>query len=134
MNKPLMVFILIALVIGGALYADQILALFHGMSVLESLQFIWQFVLHVAVITILVYVIQTLPEFVKPWSKALGLKWRLRLRQVRRGKGAEGQKMQRAKPMSTDQLMRMYIAKQMSSGIKTSQHQPVNGDENEIRF
>ena len=133
MNKPLMIFVMIALVVGGGLYANQILALFHGMSPLESLRFIWQFVLHVAVITIVVYLIQTLPEFVKPWSKALGLKWRLRLRQVRRGRGADVQKTPRAKPLSTDQLMRMYIAKQMSGGVKTTKSEPMR-EENDIRF
>lgn len=133
MNKPLMIFVMIALVVGGALYADQILALFHGMSPLESLRFIWQFVLHVAVITIVVYLIQTLPEFVKPWSKALGLKWRLLLRQVRRGRWTDVQKTPRAKPLSTDQLMRMYIAKQMSGGVKTTKSEPMR-EENEIRF
>ncbi len=133
MNKPLMIFILIALVVGGALYADQILALFHGMSVLESLQFIWQFVLHVAVITIVVYLLQTLPEFVKPWSKVLGLKWQLRMRQMRKGRWSETPKTPRAKPLSTDQLMRMYIARQMSGGIKPN-HEPVHHDENEIHF
>lgn len=129
MNKPLMIFIMIALVIGAGLFSDQIAAIFHGMTPLQSLQFIWQFVLHVAVITIAVYVLQTLPEILKPWSKALGLRWR----QARRGGGMNVQKASRTPRFSTDQLMRMYIAKQMTGGQKR-QDAPVSSDDIDIRF
>lgn len=69
-SNGLIVLCIIA-VIGAALFGDQVIALFVGMSPLESLQVIVKFILHVAVATIVSYVALTAPELFKPWMRTL---------------------------------------------------------------
>lgn len=71
--------------IAGTLFWRDVWAIFAGMSVIESLTAIVNFVLHVAVATIIGYVVMTLPEFVKPWIKT----FRWKQRSVRRGRTVE---------------------------------------------
>lgn len=81
MNKHILIILLFVLGIGAAFYADDILAVFHGMGPLEALEFILNYVLHAAVVTIVAFVVMGLPTVLKPW---LGLLRRKR-KALRRG-------------------------------------------------
>lgn len=71
MKKEYLIFLIILLVIGAILFFDQVLALFQGMSVLEAMQKILTFILHVVVVTIISYVAFTIPNIVKPWLRMI---------------------------------------------------------------
>ena len=105
MNKDfVMTVAILGAVIGGLVFRDQVLALFAGMTVMESLAYITQFVLHVVVVTIAVYVATTLPELVKPWMKALKQK-RHAVKVI--------QTAPKQKPMTAEQLMMAYLKSQL---------------------
>ena len=71
MKKNTMIALGFILLIGAALFYDQIWAVFSGMSVMESMKFIATFILHVTVGTICAYVLFGLPEIIKPWVRLL---------------------------------------------------------------
>lgn len=81
MKGNLLIGLVIVAVVGGALFGDQVLALFAGMTALEALRTIVTFILHVAVATIASWAAFTLPELLKPWRRALRKKRRLARRQ-----------------------------------------------------
>lgn len=81
MRGGFMIVLCIIAVIGAALFGNQIVALFAGMTPLESLQVIVKFILHVAVATIVSYVALTAPELLKPWMRTLRRKRRTARRQ-----------------------------------------------------
>lgn len=81
MNKHIMIILLFVLGIGAAFYADDILAVFDGMGPLEALEFIFNYVLHVAVVTIVAFVAFGLPKLIQPWMRVL----RRKQRAMRRG-------------------------------------------------
>ncbi len=68
--KNLMIFLTSVLLIACVLFWRQVWGIFAGMSVLESLSMIVQFVLHAAVATIIGYAAMILPEYLLPWLKA----------------------------------------------------------------
>ena len=74
MNKHILIILLFVLGIGAAFYADDILAVFHGMGPLEALEFMLNYVLHVAVVTIVAYTAFGLPKLVQPWLRMLSRK------------------------------------------------------------
>jgi Sec-independent protein translocase protein TatA len=83
MKQALLILSLIALA-AAALFWQQVWAIFDGMTVLESLEMIVQYILHVTVVTILMWGVTTLPELIKPWMRALRQKRRAqRLHRVR---------------------------------------------------
>ncbi len=55
----------------AALFYEQVLAIFAGMSVMESLAMIVKFILHVAVATIAGSLVMALPKFINPWFRTL---------------------------------------------------------------
>jgi len=71
MNKKLLIIISLVLLIGSALFYDQVLAAFNGMTPLESLQFLANYILHATVATIVGIVLVGLPKIMKPWINAL---------------------------------------------------------------
>lgn len=75
----------VILLIACALFWKDVWSIFVGMSVLESMTMIVNFILHVVVATIIGYVAMTLPEFIKPWMRA----FRWKQRNTRRGRGRQ---------------------------------------------
>jgi len=57
------------LIICAALFYDQILAKFNGMTLLESLRFIADYLIHATVVTICGLILIGLPEIIKPWAR-----------------------------------------------------------------
>jgi hypothetical protein len=126
LNKHILIIITFVLGIGTVLFADQVLAIFHGMSPLEAMQFIWSFVLHVAVTTIVGYVVVGLPKIVKPWLRMTRKQRRSRIgmQQV-----VSAPKMPR---LNKDQLLLWMAEKLAKPTTKATTAQ--NSDEDRIRF
>lgn len=121
----------LALLIGGVFFYDQILAIFKGMTVLESMQFIVTFILHVVVATICMYVLYTLPEIVGPWLKTLQQKRRA----LRRGRlphpTGRSPKMPR---LTNDVVLRAMLMSQMQTKSTRSAPTAPSQEENRIEF
>lgn len=102
MKQAITILSLIALA-AAALFWQQVWSIFTGMTVLESLEMIVQFILHVAVGTIVVYGAATAPELIKPWMRAL----RQKRRAQRRGRVVMQDKapVMKQRKMSVDQLL-----------------------------
>jgi len=104
MKQDWMIVMCILLALGGILFYDQVLTVFHGMSVLEAMQTIVQFVLHVAVVTIISYVVFTAPALIKPWVRMLTK----RQRSMQRGRAIAQQtpsRKQSAPRLNRDQVL-----------------------------
>lgn len=71
MKKELLIFLGLIAVAGLALFFDDVLAYFNGMTPLEAVKQIFTFVLHVTVGTVCGYVVFGLPTIVKPWMRML---------------------------------------------------------------
>jgi len=95
------------LLMAAALFWEEVWGIFAGMSVLESLSMILQFILHVTVATIAGYVVFGLPEIIKPWLRML----RQKRRAVRRGGRTQFVSTHEAaaqpKKLTVDQLLRV---------------------------
>jgi hypothetical protein len=102
MKQFITILTLIALA-ATALFWQQVWSIFVGMTVLESLEMIVQFILHVAVGTIVVYGVATAPELIKPWMRA----FRQKQRQARRGRTVVQVKTTEKKPrrLTVDELL-----------------------------
>jgi len=79
--KQILIPLIFIAAIGGLVFHDQVLALFAGMTPLAALKLITDYVLHVAIVTIIGMVVLGLPEIVKPWLRML----RRKQRTTRRG-------------------------------------------------
>ena len=90
------------------MFYDQVLAIFAGMTVIDSLKFIVQFILHVAVGTIAAYVVYTLPEILKPWMRTMR-----KSRRGGRGRGVKVAEVQKSKGTTVDALLRAYVMSTM---------------------
>lgn len=110
--KKMMVALLFIAAIGGLVYFDQVLAIFHGMTPLAALKMITDYVLHVAVVTIIGFVVFGLPEIVKPWLRMM----RRKQRSVRRGQVVMPQ-APRAPRMNKDAVL-MWMASRMAQSDK----------------
>lgn len=108
MKKNMLIMAVIVLVIGVALFHEQVWALFRGMTPLESLKFIFNFVLHVVVVTIVSYIAYNLPEVVTPFLRLFKRNRRAARRNRSQGKPASI----RAPKLTTDMLLREYVLKQ----------------------
>jgi len=109
MNKPTLIFLLFVLAIGSLTFADQIAAVFDGMTPLEALNFIVTFILHVAVATIAAWVVFGLPEIVKPWLRMF------RRTPAHRRRSAPQAAAPRGARLNKDQVL-MWMASQMTKG------------------
>lgn len=129
MNGSLLIVLGIIVVIGAALFGDQVIALFAGMTPLESLRMIVTFILHVAVATILSYAALTAPELLKPWLKTL--------RRKRRGthRGASQPAAPRTPRMNYSALAN-WLLKQQSQPKQRQQPPMVStgDDDNRLNF
>lgn len=109
MRQAITILSLIALA-AAALFWQQIWSIFAGMTVIESLEMIVQFILHVAVGTIVMYGAATAPDLIKPWMRAL----RQKRRAQRRGRAVMQEKapVMKQRRMSVDQLLAMLAPTQ----------------------
>ena len=105
--KNILLGLTMILMTGAALFWKEVWGVFAGMSVLESLSMIVQFILHVTVATIAGYVVFGLPEIVTPWLRML----RQKRRAVRRGRRVQALPARSAatqpKKLTVDQLLRV---------------------------
>lgn len=100
--------------IGGLVFYDQVLAIFNGMTPLAALKMITDYILHVAIVTIIGMVLFGLPEIIKPW---LGLLRRKR-RAMRRGQvPAHTMAAQRTPRINKDAVL-MWLASRMAQTNK----------------
>lgn len=76
MKKPVFIFLIIIGLVGTIVFWDSIKVLMVGMSPVEMVQFVWSGALHVAVVTICMYALYTLPEIVKPLMRTF--RWKQR--------------------------------------------------------
>lgn len=133
MKGSLLIVLGIVAVIGGALFGDQVMALFAGMSPLEMLRMIVTFVLHVAVATILSFVAFTAPELLKPWMRTL----RRKRRAARRGEPVKAT-MPRAPKMNYAALASWLLNRQNTQSAPRTRQQPPtispSDDENHLNF
>ena len=127
MKQMMIVLSLIALA-AAALFWKQVWGVFAGMTVLQSLEMIVQFILHVAVGTIVVYGVATAPELIKPWMRAL----RQKQRAQRRGRMIVQTKEPVSKPrrLSTMELLQLMAPEKK---IQQTPSAPPD-DRTELRF
>lgn len=85
MNKKMLIVIGLVLVIGSALFYDQILAVFSGMSAIEAIKFIVSSALNATVGGICAYVLFGLPKIIKPWARMFRKKQRSAMKIQRAG-------------------------------------------------
>lgn len=115
MKKNMLIMAVIILVIGVALFHEQIWALFRGMTILEALKFIYTFILHVTVATLASYALYTLLEFAKPvveFVKSVTRTIRRNRRAARRNRSQAKPAVARSPKLTTDMLLREYMLKQ----------------------
>ena len=122
---------------GAALFFDDALAFFAGMSPLEAVKTIFTFILHVAVGTIAATVALGLPKIVRPWLKML----KRRQRQAwRAGPNAQWRVQTPKMRLTAEERALMLLAKLQGMGRRDLPPRPPSqlgrGSENEptIRF
>jgi uncharacterized membrane protein len=122
MEKKYGILIALILLISAALFYDQILAAFSGMSVIESLKFIVTFVLHVTVGTICAYVLFGLPKIIAPWVRML----RLKRKAARKTQRAQGRRQSQTTPQRAPTTSRVmgYLLNQLGYVEKKPTGQP----------
>lgn len=115
--KNFITFLLVIVFIACTLFWRQVWDIFAGMTVLESLNTIVTFILHVTVATIATYAAVTLTEFIKPWLKA----FRKSKRAQRRGRIAQQPAViTRSLKLNTNQMMQAWLMQQMGINKRTS--------------
>lgn len=125
--KQIMVILTILLLIATALFYKQVWAIFAGMSVLEAMNTIVTFILHVAVATIAAYAVMLVPEYVKPWLKV----FRWKQRQVRRGRTPQVETAPARSPrMNKDQAL-AWMVSQMAAKNNPAPKRKTTGDNDE---
>lgn len=128
MSKQLLIVLVVVLVIGGLTFFDQVLAIFHGLTVLEALEMIMNYVLHVAVVTVVGFVVFGLPEVVKPWLQMYRQSVRSKRRALRRRRGESMPSLPKSPRVNKDHVL-MWLASRMSQAEKprkTQAQQPAD--------
>lgn len=111
--KRLFPFLILLLMIAAVLFWRQVWGLFAGMTVLEAMSTIVQFILHVTVATLAGYAVMLVPEYVMPWLKAF--RWKQRtVRRARRHRQVEVP-VQKAPRLNANPLLMALLAKQASN-------------------
>ena len=127
MKKHLLIVLTLITIVAAILFYDQVLAIFHGMSVLEAMQFIITFVLHVAVTTICVYAVYTLPEIVGPWVKTLRKSRRSSVKR-RTSKVESRMPNVRGRRMTVEQAV-MFLAAMQAQGGRGRRNMPTSSND-----
>lgn len=118
-------------VIGGLVFSDQVLALFQGMTPLESLRMVWSFVLHSAVTTILGYAgLLAYREIVLPGLRVL----RQKRKTARRGRIQPKPAAPRAPRMNKDAILYWLASQLPRRESKATTEAAPSPDEAQIRF
>jgi len=128
-KKDVLILSVIAMVVGAVFFGDQVLSIFRGMSPLEAMKFIVNFLLHVVVLSILSFLLYGLVEFAGPVMKLI----RGRGSKVQRRRGTEVQKVQ-APRLNTNQALRMFALKEMMKGSRRESPPTAPQDDNQLRF
>jgi hypothetical protein len=126
MNKHIMIILLFVLGIGAAFYADDILAVLQGMGPLEALEFIFNYVLHAVVVTIIGFVVVGLPGILKPWLRLLQRKQRGLRRRVA---PYATPKVPRVPRMSKDALITWLASQMLKERPRKLPAQPQQSDD-----
>lgn len=106
--KNYIIVLVLVLVVSVGLFWQDVFAIFVGMTPLQAMEQIVTFILHVAVATIAVYAVTTLPELIKPWLKT----FKRQQRQARRGRlsvSAKVPKPRLPKPKASQQPVVMVM-------------------------
>jgi hypothetical protein len=111
--KNAMIVLSILLMIAVALFWKQVWGIFAGMSVLEAMNTIVTFILHVAVATIAAYAAMLIPEYIKPWMQAL--RWKQRQARKARRHGRIPEQATRAPRLNANSLLISLLARQMGA-------------------
>lgn len=130
MNKHILIILLFVLGIGAAFYADEIVTIFHGMSPLEALEFIFNYVLHAAVVTIVAFVVMGLPKLVQPWMRVL----RRKRKALRRGELPNRAPLTPRTPRLNKDAALAWMAAQLARVQTPKASQQRNDDDNNIRL
>ena len=109
-------FLLLLLMIAAVLFWRQVWGLFAGMTVLEAMGTIVQFILHVTVATLAGYAVMLVPEYVTPWLKA----FRWKQRTVRRARRHRQESVPVMKVPRLNSLVMSLLAKQAPSAFGIS--------------
>jgi len=129
-KKGVLILSVIALVVGAVFFGDQVLSTFRGMSPLEAMKFIVTFILHITAGTIAAYMLYNLPEIFGPFVKLL--KGGSSKRQM--GRRTEAPKVQKTPRWSTDQMMRMFIDRELTKGSGRKTPPTAPQDDTQLRF
>jgi len=121
-RNEIMIVLGLVLVVAAVLFWDQVMATFAGMTPLEAMQTIVQYILHVTVITIFGFLIFGLPEIVKPWIKML----KRSPRRWRSGPNAQWQKAPRMPKLTAEQRT-LLLLQQLQNGRMPKQATPPSG-------
>lgn len=119
--KNFITFLMIVTVTGALVFWREVWAVFAGMSVLEALNMIVQFLLHIAAVTVIGFLLTTLPAMIKPWIKVLRWKGATTLRSRDRRRARETNIPQRVSMPKVDK--NAMIAALLQGNI---QRQPKN--------
>lgn len=129
--KKTMVFLIALVLIACALFWRQVWGIFAGMSVIESMSMIVQFVLHATVATIIGYVAMTLPEYIKPWLKTF--RWKQRqARRVSRRPVQSIEPVMNSRKLTVDQILRLLAP--ASTTIKKMPHAQEPDERVDLKF
>lgn len=101
----------LVLLVAAILFWDQIAAIFAGMTPLEAMQTIVQYILHVTVITIFGFLIFGLPEIIRPWIKML----KRGPKQWRSGPNAKWQKKPRLPKLTAEERILLLLQQMQNS-------------------
>jgi uncharacterized membrane protein YcjF (UPF0283 family) len=109
--KNFMIVLTIILLIAVVLFWREVWGIFAGMSVLEAMNTIVTFILHVAVATIAVYALTLIPEYVMPWLKVFKIKQRQARKARRHGRIPEP--TVKAPRLNANSMLISLLARQM---------------------
>lgn len=118
-RSEIMIVLGLVLVVGAVLFWDQVMDTFSGMSPLEAMQTIVQYILHVTVITIFGFLIFGLPEIAKPWIRML----KRTPKRWRSGPNAQWQRKPRMPKMTAEQRT-LLLLQQLQNGRVPKQATP----------
>jgi MFS superfamily sulfate permease-like transporter len=116
--KTAMVVLTFILAIAVVLFWRQVWGIFAGMSVLEAMNTIVTFILHVTVATISVYALTLIPEYVLPWLKVFRIKQRRAMKARRHGRMPE--QAVKAPRMNFNKMLLSLLARQAPSAFDIS--------------